>query len=193
MVRCSIEKEKTTLQSDEFFLICGPLITLVVKNPPASAGDIRETGWWVIVNFWRPASMPSPSRLSSPLQNFLNHHCAVCSLQFLGQMHCWWCELSSLLYNSFWTRIRKSIRFAFCLNIISVCVCSVVSDSLLPHGLWSTRLLCPWDFLGKSTGAGCHYLQGMDLSDPGILRLLQWQMDSLPLATPVKSLLLSFS
>ena len=21
-----------------------------------------------------------------------------------------------------------------------------------------TRLLCPWDFLGKSTGVGCHFL-----------------------------------
>ena len=27
-----------------------------------------------------------------------------------------------------------------------------------PHGLQPTRLLCPWDFLGKSTGVGCHCL-----------------------------------
>ena len=31
---------------------------------------------------------------------------------------------------------------------------SVVSDSQLPHGLQPTRLLCPWDFPGKSTGVG---------------------------------------
>ena len=36
--------------------------------------------------------------------------------------------------------------------------CSVVSDSLRPHGLQPTRLLCPWDFPGKSTGVGCHCL-----------------------------------
>ena len=36
--------------------------------------------------------------------------------------------------------------------------CSVVSDSLQPHGLQPTRLLHPWDFLGKSTGVGCHFL-----------------------------------
>ena len=24
-----------------------------------------------------------------------------------------------------------------------------------PHGLQPTRLLCPWDFPGKSTGVGC--------------------------------------
>ena len=27
-----------------------------------------------------------------------------------------------------------------------------------PHGLQPTRLLCPWDFLRKSTGVGCHCL-----------------------------------
>ena len=27
-----------------------------------------------------------------------------------------------------------------------------------PHGLQPTRLLCPWDFPGKSTGMGCHCL-----------------------------------
>ena len=32
---------------------------------------------------------------------------------------------------------------------------SVVSDSSRPHGLQPTRILCPWDFPGKSTGVGC--------------------------------------
>ena len=32
---------------------------------------------------------------------------------------------------------------------------SVVSDSSRPHGLQPTRLLCLWDFPGKSTGVGC--------------------------------------
>ena len=31
-------------------------------------------------------------------------------------------------------------------------------DSSQPHGLQPTRLLCPWDFPGKSTGVGCHCL-----------------------------------
>ena len=35
---------------------------------------------------------------------------------------------------------------------------SVVSDSVWPHGLQPTRLLCPWDFPCKSTGVGCHCL-----------------------------------
>ena len=34
-----------------------------------------------------------------------------------------------------------------------------MSDSSRPPGLQPTRLLCPWDFLGKSTGVGCHCLR----------------------------------
>ena len=47
--------------------------------------------------------------------------------------------------------------------------CSVVSDSLLPHGLQLTRLLCPWGFPGKSTGVGCHRL----LQDAHVRTLIQ--------------------
>ena len=36
--------------------------------------------------------------------------------------------------------------------------CSVVSDSLQPHGLQPTRLPSPWDSPGKNTGVGCHFL-----------------------------------
>ena len=39
---------------------------------------------------------------------------------------------------------------------------SVVSDSLWPHGLEPTRLLCSWDSPSKNTGVGCHsLLQGI--------------------------------
>ena len=33
-----------------------------------------------------------------------------------------------------------------------------MSNSSRPHGLQPTRLLCLWDFPGKSTGVGCHCL-----------------------------------
>ena len=33
-----------------------------------------------------------------------------------------------------------------------------MSDSSRPHGLQPARLLCPWEFPGKSTGVGCHCL-----------------------------------
>ena len=48
-----------------------------------------------------------------------------------------------------------------------------MSDSLQPHGLQPTRLLCPWDFPGKSTGMGCHFLlQGIFLTQGSNLGLL---------------------
>ena len=51
--------------------------------------------------------------------------------------------------------------------------CSVVSNSLWPHGLWPTRLLCPWNFPGKSTGVGCHFLlQGIFQTQGSNLGLL---------------------
>ena len=67
-------------------------------------------------------------------------------------------------------------------------ITSVVSSSVRPCGLQSARLLCPWDFPGKNTGVGCHFLiqgifpnQGSNLS---LLCLLQGQEGSSPLAPP---------
>ena len=38
----------------------------------------------------------------------------------------------------------------------------VVSDSVWPHGLWLTSILCPRNSPGKNTGLGCHsLLQGI--------------------------------
>ena len=37
-----------------------------------------------------------------------------------------------------------------------------MSDPLRPHGLWPSRLLCPWKSPDKNTGVGCHaLLQGI--------------------------------
>ena len=50
--------------------------------------------------------------------------------------------------------------------------CSVVSDSFQPHGLSSSRLLCPWNSPGMNTGVGSHsLLQGIfptEGSNPGL-------------------------
>ena len=52
-------------------------------------------------------------------------------------------------------------------------VALVVSDSLWPYGLWSTRCLCPWDSTGKNTGVNCHaLLQGIFPTQGLNLRLL---------------------
>ena len=69
------------------------------------------------------------------------------------------------------------------------CSCSVVSDSLWPHGLYiAASLLCPWNFPGRDNSVSCHFLlqwifptQGLNLH---LLRLLHWQTDSLTLSHP---------
>ena len=63
---------------------------------------------------------------------------------------------------------------------VCVCVsCSVVSDSLWPHGLELTRLLCPWDIPVKNIGVGNHSLllgifltQGSKLGPPHCKQIL---------------------
>ena len=60
------------------------------------------------------------------------------------------------------------------LRLSIVVLCSVMSNSLQPHGLEPTRLLCPWDFSGKNTGIGCHFLlQGLFLTQELNLHLLR--------------------
>ena len=59
---------------------------------------------------------------------------------------------------------------------IEVHTCSVMSDSLQPHRRLPTRFLCPWDYPGKNTGVGCHFLlQGIFLTEGLKLHLLHWQ------------------
>ena len=60
--------------------------------------------------------------------------------------------------------------------------CQIVSSSLRSRRLLPARLLCPWDFPGKNTEVGCHFLlQGIFPTQRLKPHLLHWQMDSLPL------------
>ena len=56
--------------------------------------------------------------------------------------------------------VIKLKQFKQQMMCMAVCILSpsVVSDSLRPHRLQPARLLCPWDFTGKKTGVGCHFL-----------------------------------
>ena len=55
--------------------------------------------------------------------------------------------------------------------------CPVVSDPVQHHGLWPTRLLCPWNSSEKNTGVGSHsVLQGIFLAqglNQGVLHCKQ--------------------
>ena len=54
-------------------------------------------------------------------------------------------------------------------------LCSHICDSSWPHGLQPARLLCPWDFPGKKTRVGCHFLLQrifpIQESNPGLLSI----------------------
>ena len=73
---------------------------------------------------------------------------------------------------------------------LCACVVShlVISDSLQPHGLQPTRLLCPWDFPCKNTGMGCYFLPQRIFLTQGSnkhhMSLLHWRVDSSPTGKP---------
>ena len=126
-------------------------------------------------------------------------------------LHTWDKSHLAILYNSFYTffnsicscfvedfymYVYKIFVYSFLVISFSVLpgqVASVTSNSLRPHGLQSTRLLCPWGFSSKNTGVGYHFLlqgffptQGSNsslphcrqilyhLSHQGSPRILEW-------------------
>ena len=76
---------------------------------------------------------------------------------------------------------QKTSQKLFLLLNLGRDACSVVSNFLQPYGLQLTRLLSPWNFAGKNTRVGCHFLfqeifltQG---SNSYLLSLLHWQVE----------------
>ena len=68
-------------------------------------------------------------------------------------------------------------------NVHACYVTLVVSNSVWPHGLQSTGLLCPWDSPGKNTGVGCcGYRPDPEIKFTSVMAHLHWQAGSLPLA-----------
>ena len=85
----------------------------------------------------------------------------------LGKIYHWWGAPIFIYFNEHVTLLRNNHRILQNLYT-SMHVSSVAkscSTLLQPHGLQPTRLLCPWDFPGKNTGVGCHFLfQGIFLT-----------------------------
>ena len=83
---------------------------------------------------------------------------------------CWW---GNLLFT--WEGI--CLKFYQCHLYGCVCVRSVISDSLSPPR--TVARLCPWNFSGRNTGGGCHFLlQGIFPIQGLNPRLLHCQEDS---------------
>ena len=73
----------------------------------------------------------------------------------------WGCKESVTTERLNWIEKPKYLIFIKFEILLCVCVsCLVVSDSLWPTdcSLPGPRLLCPWNFPGRNTGVGCHYL-----------------------------------
>ena len=60
--------------------------------------------------------------------------------------------LADMFFTSRATWERSSVMLLLLLSL------SVMSDSVQPNRQQPTRLPCPWDSPGKSTGVGCHFL-----------------------------------
>ena len=77
--------------------------------------------------------------------------------------------------------INTELPCSFHQQPVTTCVRAQSCLTLRPHGLQPTSLLCPWNFPGKNTGVGCHFLLQGIFSTQGLnLHLLHWQADSLP-------------
>ena len=73
-----------------------------------------------------------------------------------------------------------------------MCVCPTLCNPMDPTlcdpmDCSSPGSFYSWNFPGKNTAAGCHFLlQGISQTQGSNLCLLQWQVDALPLAPPGK-------
>ena len=79
---------------------------------------------------------------------------------------CWWATAQGVTKSQ--TRLKLLTMHA---PVYTYCMlsCLVPSNSLPPHELEPTGLLCPWNFPGKNIGVGCHFLlQGILLTEGGI-------------------------
>ena len=99
------------------------------------------------------------------IKKFTNNKCwRGCGEKGTPLHCCWKCKLVATMENS------MLVYLLSCVQLLQV------------HGLQPARLLCPWDFPGKNTGVGCHFLlQGIfptQRSNTGLLhcRLILYQL-----------------
>ena len=104
--------------------------------------------------------------------NYTVQNCRTWKIKVLWKLTFWRQAVLTVSRMNFW--------WFYCIRhmheLCSVHACSVVSNSLRPHGLQPSRLLCPWDSPGKNTGEGWYFfLQGIfptQGSSPGLWCLL---------------------
>ena len=86
-----------------------------------------------------------------------------------------------------WDTPFECIWYAKDVKCCPVLSCSVMADSLPPHGLWPARLLCPWGFSRQEYWSGLPCPPPGALPNPGIEpRSPTLQVDSLSSELPGK-------
>ena len=136
----------------QWVLAIWSLIPLCSCNPACASGSSQFMYCWILA--WRILNITLPVCKMSVIVWYFEHSLALLFFgigmktdlfQFCG--YCW--------------------VFQICCHIVSES-CSVVSNSLQPHGLWS-----PWNSLGQNTGMGSlSLLQGVFPTqgpNPGLL------------------------
>ena len=66
-----------------------------------------------------------------------------------------------IFFNAISKEMTEVRKYPILLKILLAWSCLVAKSYLTflqPHGLYPTRLLCPWDFPSKNTGMDCHFL-----------------------------------
>ena len=76
------------------------------------------------------------------------------------------------------TPALRALSFSSVMRHVLVAQLALTLCNPMPAGL-----LCPWDFPGKKTGVGCHFLpQGIFLTQGSNPHFLHWEVDSLVLS-----------
>ena len=119
-------------------------MSLVVKNLPANAGDIKDAG--LIPGLGRFPGIGNGNSLQySSLENSMDRGA-------------WWFTVHGVTNSWKWLSMNKESEVAQS--------CQTLCDPM------DTRLHHSWDFLGKSTEVGCHFLlqgtPGNQGSNPGL-------------------------
>ena len=126
---------------------------------------------------WEAGAGPSPC--SRPALQPLALSVWARRQKLLWALRCVWHALIYALIH--WFSMTEPLLPAGCTGFKAQS-CPTLYD---PMDCSPARLLCPWDFPGKHTGAGCHLLlQGIFLtqgSNPHLLHHLRRQADSSPL------------
>ena len=116
-------------------------LTCVNRQNQADAPSVSPTG--ILRSFYRDSLMMSPKT-----------HLVQTSLP----TSCLGITVKNLIFEKQSTDLQITLKKKKKKEWQGMHVCSAVSDSVQPHGLQPTRLLCPWNPPGRKTGVGCYLL-----------------------------------